>query len=53
VAAAREEALNYFNKPLLPVWHTIAAEAEAGSPGGAKPAEDAGDEQPSAAEVQG
>jgi hypothetical protein len=25
IAALREEALNYYNKPLLPVWHTLIA----------------------------
>jgi heme-degrading monooxygenase HmoA len=25
VAALREEAVNYFNKPVLPVWHTLIA----------------------------
>jgi hypothetical protein len=24
IAALREEALNYYNKPLLPTWHTTA-----------------------------
>jgi len=34
IAALREAALNYFNKPLLPSWHTLALDAsgvEAGS----------------------
>jgi heme-degrading monooxygenase HmoA len=25
IAAVRQEALNYYNKPLLPVWHTLVA----------------------------
>ena len=25
----REQALNYFNKPVLPSWHTVAATASA------------------------
>ena len=29
IAALREEALNYFNKPVLPVWHSMAATASA------------------------
>ena len=25
IAAMREEAVNYYNKPLLPVWHAVVA----------------------------
>jgi hypothetical protein len=32
ISAAREAALNYFNKPLLPSWHSIVA-GENGRPG--------------------
>jgi quinol monooxygenase YgiN len=32
ISAAREAALNYFNKPLLPNWHSIVA-GENGRPG--------------------
>jgi hypothetical protein len=28
VAATRERALSYFNKPLLPSWHAVVAENE-------------------------
>jgi hypothetical protein len=31
IAALRERALNYFNKPLLPSWHSLAAEASRGA----------------------
>ena len=27
IAALREEALNYYNKPLLPTWHTTTFDA--------------------------
>jgi len=27
LASLREAALNYFNKPLLPVWHSLVADA--------------------------
>jgi quinol monooxygenase YgiN len=27
VARMREDAMNYFQKPVLPVWHSLAAEA--------------------------
>ena len=27
IAGLREEAINYFHKPVLPVWHSLAAEA--------------------------
>ena len=27
IAALREAALNYFNKPVLPSWHTVAIDA--------------------------
>ena len=27
IASLREAALNYFNKPLLPSWHTLAVDA--------------------------
>ena len=27
VSALREAAINYFNKPLLPSWHTVAVDA--------------------------
>lgn len=30
ITAMREEAVNYFNKPVLPVWHTLVAEADSG-----------------------
>ena len=29
IESLREQALNYFNKPLLPVWHTMAVETGA------------------------
>ena len=35
ITALREEAVNYFNKPVLPVWHTIAAEARGDAQAGA------------------
>ena len=30
IAALREEAFQYYNKPVLPAWHAIVAEAAAG-----------------------
>ena len=40
ITALREAALSYFNKPLLPSWHSLAVEARAGGdeePGEATP----------------
>jgi heme-degrading monooxygenase HmoA len=33
IRTMREAGLNYFNKPLLPSWHSVTAEAHAGSEG--------------------
>jgi quinol monooxygenase YgiN len=37
IAALRQEALNYYNKPIVWVWHTVIAEAATGSPQGVTP----------------
>ena len=35
LSALREEALAYFHKPVLPVWHTLTADAAARASAGA------------------
>lgn len=37
ITALREEALSYFNKPVLPVWHSLAGDAAPGADGPAEP----------------
>ena len=32
IASLREAALNYYNKPLAPHWHSLTADARAASP---------------------
>ena len=34
VSAIRQDALKYYNKPTLPVWHTLVAGGSAGAPEG-------------------
>jgi hypothetical protein len=36
IAALREEAFQYYNKPVNPAWHSVAAEATAGEPASAE-----------------
>ena len=51
MAALREDAVNYFNKPVVHIWHQLVADA---SPGAGRDESDAGAEdgdEPAAAEA--
>jgi heme-degrading monooxygenase HmoA len=51
IEALKREALNYFNKPLLPVWHTTAIDVVAGEPPETDTEEDRAGAQTAAAEA--
>jgi quinol monooxygenase YgiN len=36
ITALREAVLNYYNKPVLPAWHSLSAEAHGSHPAGAE-----------------
>jgi quinol monooxygenase YgiN len=53
IAALREQVFQYYNKPVIPSWHTVTAEATAGGVGGEETAAEQAPEEQRAREEQG